>query len=207
MRTVPRLPDILDIRDDLNRALEETDEDEELGEEIDSVLDRLDAFVERDAADREGVIDEIDNQLLRVEERLEQDDSDAAESAARSIQSARNRIHIYRENREQTAENLVVVDSGIRQRNDEAVVEGTLPVGEVTVSVTVANTGEETDVVPVVTFYDENGNDLGSVEGPEFALAEGTEEQFEMEIDTPSDATSYAVAVTETGNVHEQRSV
>lgn len=199
MGTVGQIPAILDIRDDLRRALDETGDDERLAEEIETVLDSLDAFAERDRADREGVVDEIDNQLLRVEEELEQGDADD-EAAARAIQSARNRLHIYRESREQTAENLVVVDSGVRQNDaDERVTEGILPVGVVTLTVTVANTGEDTEVVPVVTFYDEDGDDLESVRGPEFALGGGAEEQFEMELDVPGDATSYAVSVSDTG--------
>lgn len=206
MGTVSRLPAILDIRDDLNRALDETGGDDDLAAEIDSVIDRLEAFAERDAADRGGIVDEIDNQLLRVEERLNQDDSDGAAAAARDIQSARNRLHIYRQNRDETAENLSVIDSGVRQHDDdEAVTAGALPVGEATLTVTVANTGDDTEVVPIVTFYDEESDELESVRGPEFALAGGAQEQFEMEMDTPADATSYAVAVSDTGE--ERQSV
>lgn len=195
------LPTIIDIRDDLHRAREaaDGDEDDDLAAEIDTVLDRLDAFAERDVADRGGIVDEVDNQLLRVEEQLGDED------AARAIQSARNRLHIYRENREATHENLAVVDSAVRQ-HEEPESEGVLPVGEVTLTVTVANTGEDTEVVPTVTFYDENATELDSVRGPEFPLAGGGQEQFELEVDVPSDATSYAVSVSDTGDVREQRS-
>ena len=199
------LPAILDVRDDLYRALEDTDEDEALAEELETILDRLDAFDDRDRADREGVVDEIDNQLLRIEQLLEERNDDESEAAARALQSARNRIHIYREHREQTAENLSVVDSGVRQRDDdERVTEGTLPVGEVVVTVTVANAGEDVEIVPIVTFYDGDGEDLETVRGPEFALDGGGQEQFEMEVDVPGDATSYAVSVSEAG-VESQR--
>lgn len=197
------LPAILDIRDDLYRALEDTREDADFAEEIETVLDRLDAFEERDLADREGVVDEIDNQLLRVEQRLEEEDD---EEAARALQSARNRLHIYRQAREETDENLAVVDSDVRER-DEAVTEGTLPVGEVTLTVTVANTGEDAEVAPLVTFYDEDGDEVESVRGPEFALGGGDQEQLEFAVDVPGDSAAYAVSVSEIGGVREGQSV
>jgi hypothetical protein len=190
------LPLIIDIRDDLYRALEATDEDEALAEEIETVLDRLDAFEDRDRADREGIVDEVDNQLLRVEEQL------ADEEASRAIHSARNRLHIYRGSREQTDPNLAVVDSSVRQ-HEEPAADGVLPVGEVTVTVTVANTAADTEVVPLVTFYDEDADEVESVRGPEFDLSGGGQEQFELDVDVPGDATSYAVSVSDTGDVRE----
>jgi hypothetical protein len=193
------LPVLIDIRDDLYRALEATDEDAALAEEIETMSDRLDAFEDRDRADRGGIVDEVDNQLLRVEEQLDD------EEASRAIQSARNRLHIYRESRNQTDQNLAVVDSSVRQ-HDEPEADGVLPVGVVTLTVTVANTGADTEVVPTVTFYDEGADEVESVRGPEFGLPSGGQEQFEMDVDVPADATSYAVSVSDTGDVREQRS-
>ena len=201
------LPAIIDVRDDLYRALEATDdaESESLAEEIETVLDRLDAFEDRDLAEREGIVDEIDNQLLRVEEQLADDE------AARAIGSARNRLHIYRGTREASDPNLAVVKSSVRQHDDsgsDAETDRVLPVGEatVTVSVTVANTGEDTEVVPTVTLFDESADELESVRGPEFPLAGGTQEAFEFDVDVPGDATSYGISVADTGDVREQRS-
>jgi hypothetical protein len=212
------LPAIIDVRDDLYRALEATDRDESeaLAEEIETVLDRLDAFQNRDLADRGGIVDEVDNQLLRVEEQLADDE------AARAIGSARNRLHIYRETREATDPNLAVVDASVRQRDDrgrdpgrdsdsdadrDSHIDRVLPVSEatVTVSVTVANTGEDTDAVPTVTLF-EDGDELESIRGPEFHLPGGTQEQFEFDVEVPADATSYGVAVADTGDVRERRS-
>ena len=200
------LPAIIDVRDDLYRALEATDdaESEALAEEIETVLDRLEAFQERDLAEREGIVDEIDNQLLRVEEQLADDE------AARAIGSARNRLHIYRGTREATDPNLAVVKSSVRQHDDsgsDAEIDRVLPVGEatVTVSVTVANTGEDTEVVPTVTLF-EDGGELESVRGPEFPLAGETQEAFEFDVEVPADATSYGISVADTGDVREQRS-
>ncbi|WP_137284771.1 DUF7553 family protein [Halorussus salinisoli] len=184
------IPPIIDIRDDLRRAREATSEDVE--EDFETVYDRLDAFADRDRADREGVVDEIDNELLRVEELLDD------EEASRAIQSARNRIHIYRESRQQTDEDFVVVDSGVRQ-HEEPDADGLLPVGEVTLTVTVANTGDDAEVVPLVALYDEDGDEVESVRGPAFDLPAGVEERIEMDLDVPSDATHYAVSVTEAG--------
>jgi len=188
------LPALIDVRDDLDRALAATGGDDELAAEIETVRDRLDAFEERDRADRGGIVDEIDNQLLRIEERLDD------EAAARAVRSARNRLHIYRESRQQTDENLAVVDSDVRER-DEPTADGVVPVGEVTVRVTVANTGADTEIVPVVTFYDEGAGEIESVRGPEFALAGGEQEQFEFLADAPADAASYSVSVSDTGDV------
>ncbi|WP_115864007.1 DUF7553 family protein [Halorussus litoreus] len=190
------IPPILDVRDDLYRALEATDEDDDLAAEIETVLDRFDDFQERDSgADPEGVVDEIDNQLLRVEQQLiERDDEDAA----RAIGSARNRIHIYRESVEQSGEDFAVVDSGVRhaETTDD---EGLLPVGEATITATVANAGEDSEIVPVVGFYDRDGDEVESVRGPTFELPAGEQGQIELDVDVPSDAERYAVAVREAG--------
>jgi hypothetical protein len=48
------LPILIDIHDDLYRALEATDEDDALAEEIETVLDRLDAFEDCDLLQREA---------------------------------------------------------------------------------------------------------------------------------------------------------
>lgn len=179
------LPPILDIRDDLRRAREEADAD--VSDDFETVRDRLDAFRDRDLADRQGVVDEIDNQLLRVEELLDD------EEATRAVRSARNRIHVYRESLDDTDESLAVVTSGVRQ-HEEPAADGVLPVGEVTLTVTVANTGDDAAVAPVVGFYDEDGEELDSVRGPAFDLEAGTEGQIELDVDVPSDATNYAVS-------------
>lgn len=194
------LPAILDIRDDLHRARREADvaadEQAALNEELETVEDRLDAFAERDLADRGGIVDEIDNQLLRIEEKIND------EEASRSIRAARNRLHIYRESREASDDDLAVVESGVRHHDDPDA-EGVLPVGEVTLTVTVANTGAATEVVPTVTFYDEDGDDLDSVRGPELFVDADDQEQFEMDLSVPADATAYAVSVDDTGGVRE----
>ncbi|NHN59933.1 MULTISPECIES: hypothetical protein [Halorussus] len=184
------IPPILDIRDDLRRAREAADAD--VRDDFETVRDRLDAFGERDLADREGVVDEIDNELLRVEELLDDDE------ASRAIQSARNRIHIYRESREQTAEDFAVVDSSVDE-SDEPAADGVLPVGEVTLSVTVANTGDDAEVVPVAAFYDEHGDEVESVRGPAFDLPAGVEERIHVDVEVPSEASRYAVSVVEAG--------
>jgi hypothetical protein len=187
---VSSIPPIIDIRDDLRRARDEADTD--VSDDFETVRDRLDAFGERDRADREGVVDEIDNQLLRVEELLDD------EEATRAVRSARNRLHIYRESLDGTDENLAVVDTGVRQ-HEEPEADGVLPVGEATLTVTVANTGDDAEVVPVVGFYDEEGDQVESVRGPAFDIAAGNEGQIELDVDVPSDATRYAVSAVEAG--------
>lgn len=181
------IPPIIDIRDDLERAREETDED--VAEEFETVRDRLEAFADRRRADREGVLDEIDNELLRMEELLDGE-------ASRAIRAARNRIHVFRDSLEATGEDFVVVDYGVHQ-HEEPESDGVLPVGVVTMTVTVANSGDDAEVAPVVTFYDETGDELDSVRGPAFDLAEGAEERREFEVDVPEDAAYNAVSAVE----------
>ncbi|WP_276298928.1 DUF7553 family protein [Halorussus lipolyticus] len=127
------VPAIIDIRDDLERARQHTDE--EVADEFETVRDRLDAFADRDLADREGVLDEIDNELLRMEELLD-------DEAGRAVRSARNRIHVFRDSLSGTDEDFAVVDYGVHQ-HEEPEYEGVLPVGQATLSVTVANTGDD----------------------------------------------------------------
>ncbi|NEU56555.1 hypothetical protein [Halorussus sp. MSC15.2] len=197
------LPAILDIRDDLYRALEATGEDDAVAEEIETVLDRLDAFEERDVADRQGIVDEVDNQLLRVEERLNQRDDD---EAVRALQAARNRLHIYRDSVEETDENLAVVETDVRQHDIDDTHEE-LPVGQVTMAATVANTGDPAEVVAFVSFYGDDGDEIETLRGPEFVVPEGDQERVEMEVDVPGDARYYAMSVAEVEGVRDGQSV
>lgn len=189
--TVPSLPPVIDIRDDLNRAERETGPDADA--EFETVRDRLDAFENRDAAAREGVLDEIDNQLLRLEERLDGE-------ASRRIAAARNRIHVYRDSLDRTAADLSIVETTARDRaereaSDEDREEKLLPVGDVTITLTVANSGDDREVVPVVTIYDEDGDDLGTTRGPAVPLEAGAQRRIELDVDVPSRASYYAAAV------------
>jgi len=190
---VASIPPIVDVRDDLRRARDEADAD--VDDDFETVRDRLDAFAERDRADREGVVDEIDNQLLRVEEQLDDDE------ATRAVRSARNRLHVYRESLGESDEDLLVVDSGVRQHEEPEAERSDpdepLPVGEVTLTVTVANSGDDAEVAPIVRFYDEAGEEVGSARGPAFDLAAGTEGRMKVDVDVPSDATHYAVSVVD----------
>ncbi|MFC4550717.1 MULTISPECIES: DUF7553 family protein [Halorussus] len=227
------LPPVIDIRDDLDAARESTGDD--LNDEFETIRDRLDAFAERDRAgsDSEGVLDEIDNQLLRLEERTDGD-------ASRRIAAARNRIHIYRDSLDETASGLAVVESTARDRaereaaaasNDpetsdadggeasstearsgrrgnaaqssdaddgrQVAQDRILPVGEVTVTVTVANGGDDRTVAPVVTIYDEHGDDLGSASGPPVEIEAGEQRRIEIDVDVPKDGSYYATSLVE----------
>ena len=59
--------------------------------------------------------------------------------------------------------------------------------------------------MPTAAFHDE-AEEVESVRGPEFGLPRGGQEQFEIDMDVPAGATSYAVSVSDTGDVREQRS-
>ena len=184
------LPPIIDIRDDLTRAREATDAD--VDEEFRTIRDRLDAFADRDAANRTGIVDEIDNQLLRVEARLDGE-------AARSIAAARNRLRIYRQTRDQADDELSVVESHLRRPGES---DGDLTVEDVhgqdvTVAATVANSGATRSVAPVATFYDADMTDLESLSGPPTEVPEGDQRTVDIEGTVPDEAAYYAVSVAE----------
>jgi len=146
------LPALIDVRDDLERVLAAVDEDDDLADETATVRDPLDAFEERDRADRGGIVD-----------------SDA-------------------------------------RAPDEPADDDVVPVGEVPIRVTVANTVADTEIVPVVTSYDEDADDIETVRGPEFALTGGEQEQFESGADALADATSYIVSISDPGTFASSRS-
>lgn len=174
----------------MTRAREATDAD--VDEEFRTIRDRLDAFAERDAANRTGIVDEIDNQLLRVEAQLDGE-------AARSVAAARNRLRIYRQTRDQTDDELAVVESHL-QRPDESGSDLTVEDvhgQDVVVAATVANSGATRSVAPVATFYDADGTDLGSLSGPTTEVPEGDQRTVDIEGTVPDETAYYSVSLAE----------
>lgn len=202
LAAVTTLPAVLDVRDDLHRIREAVEDEEdadalEAGPDEDlrddalaavvDVRESLDEFAERDLADREGLLEDAENRLLALEERL---DGEAADRA----RAARNRVRLYREAVTRTPAPLAVMGTGFRDADPAA--EG-LPVGDAVLSATVINDGDEPrDAVLVVGFYAPDGTDLGEQVGPSVELDPEEQRTVEMSVGVPTDADYYTVAAT-----------
>lgn len=183
------LPAVLDIRDDLNRARENADE--EARAELDDVRERLDALADRDRADREGVLDEVDNRLLRIETRADGE-------TERRIGVARERIRLYRESRD-AGEGLSVLESRFRDRSGEDPITEELLGEDARLLVTVVNEGDDREVSVAATFYGPDGDELDAFRADAGFVGGGQQETFELDLRVPSEAEYYTVAATEAG--------
>lgn len=185
------LPAVLDVRDDLRRirdAVDDADDDrrDDLAATVESIRERLAAVPERDRADREGVLQEIEDELLVLEERL---DGHPAEHA----RAARNRVRRYRDAAASTADPLVVTATGFRNVDDEAT---DLPAGDAVLTVTLVNDGDEPrDGVLTVVFYAPDGTALDEQVGPAVEVAPGDQVTVEAAVAVPTDTSYYTVAV------------
>ena len=130
------VPKILDIRDDLRRAQDAAEGD--ISDDVQHVYGLLDTYAAEDRSN-EGTLDEIDEELLRLQE---QESDDAAEY----FQSARNRIKIYRNSLSGEGEDFTVINT--RREADGL---------QVTV---VNNTDEPVRGRVVITFLDDEGAEL-----------------------------------------------
>lgn len=182
------LPAVLDIRDDLDRARE--DVDEEHREELAEVGDRLEALADRDRADPEGVLDEIDNQLLRIE-------TQADGEAERRLRASRNRIHLYRESLDKS-EGLTVLDSRFREADATGVPDAVIG-GEAALRVTVANEEADRDVRVEAVFYGPDGDELEAIGADLGHLSEGEQATDELDVTVPPETEYYVVTATEAG--------
>ena len=103
----------------------------------------LDEYGAHDVDSDEGNLDEIDEELLRLQEQ-------GNDEADEYFQSARNRIRLFRESLNGEREEFIVVTT--RPGSDG---------GDETLNVTVVNnTGESTSGRVTVTFYVADGNEL-----------------------------------------------
>lgn len=178
------VPSLIDVRDNLEFVRERTDDDDVV-DTVDRIEDRLDGFAARDDADRQGVLDEIDNELLRLETltdgRVEQ-----------RVRAARNRVHIYRDARAGAgdAEDVVPVDLSVDPPGGEATLASATPEsGEATVELTVVAEDEAERFDVVVAFRDEDGNVVEVVEAGEATVEAGGEETVTLSTTVPRTAT------------------
>lgn len=198
------LPPILDVRDDLRRALADAGDgdasdrgeferslDDDLADEYRAVVERLDEFAERDEADRQGLLDEIDNQLLRVEETVQDDD------ASREIRAIRERIHVYRDDLGNPGANLVVETAELRTPDGEPAEVGDLRGRSGVLWARVLDNGSGRTVGVAATFVGEWGDVLSEGTSPAADLEPGETETFEFEVAVPEDAVDWAVVPAE----------
>jgi hypothetical protein len=182
------LPPLLDVRDDLRAARREADAD--VNDDIASVIERLEGVPKRDPGGQDALIDEIDNELLRLEEQLGGD-------PARRISAARNRFRIYRHAMGESSEHLAVIDTEF-QTGDTG--PGAVPADvrneEATVEATVLNEAAPREVVAVVTFRD-GGDDLKEVTGAPEELGENDQRTVAVTTMVPEDADGYTVTVVD----------
>lgn len=186
-----RLPTVLDIRDDLRAARESSDRD--VGDDVAAVVGRLEEFAERDRGDREGLLDDVDNHLLRLQEQASDDE------AAERFQAARNRIRLYRDSLGTGAAGVDVVDTALFEWEAggvEAEAESDLDDlrgSDVTVRVTVVNDGDADDVVVDAEFYDDDNEAVGSAKSERFAMGAGEQQTVDVDGSVPEAAAYYTV--------------
>ena len=180
-----RLPAILDVRDDLHAARDAADRD--VDDDVDDALARLDAYADRDAGDREGLLDDVDNELLRLETQL------SNEKATRRLRAARNRIHVFRESLSGSGgDGLVVVETKLTASDDERERElADLHSERAAVSATVVNDGPARNAVVEVRFYDDRSEQVGSSGTETFAFDGGAQKTVSVPASVPEDAAYY----------------
>lgn len=172
------LPSVLDVEDALERVRTEATVD--VDEEIDAVEERLAAMSGEPTDDWEPTMDEIEETLLRLEERTEGE-------AERDVRAARNRIGIYRESRGESGDTLFVLNADARATDLDD------PERDQQITATVINTDEARDVRLAVTFYDDDGEAVDEVVSPAVRVGAGDQQTVEFTPETPRGATSYAV--------------
>ena len=188
-----RLPAVLDIRDDLRAAREASDRDVE--DDVEAVVGRLEEYTERDIGDREGLLDDIDNHLLRLQEQASDD------GAAQRFQAARNRIRVFRDSLSGTTAGLAVIDAYLTGSGDNDAEQhlDELRGDDATVHATVVNEGESSDVVVEAGFYDEANDQVESAASNRFAMNAGEQQTVELAASVPESADYYTTVVRGVG--------
>ncbi|RDI69660.1 DUF7553 family protein [Halopelagius longus] len=198
MATVPR---IIDIRDNLERAREESDGD--IDDELDAVEEQIAEYTERtetEGTDEEGVLDTVDNRLLKLETR-------ADGAVEEQLHAARNRIHLFRNARSGAVDGVSVIDvetrfadAGTDKIEDDAAGE------EVEFWVVLANDGEERSVTVEIPFYRDD-EEVTRVRGESIRLGANVQETVTLITDVPQEAEYYTVDIDTTDSVETSSSV
>jgi hypothetical protein len=170
------VPQILDVSDDLRRAQDATDDD--IGDAVRDIRDSLGASADRGQSIDEAELDEIDQSLLRLQERC-------GDEAGEYLQAARNRIQIFRKAVTGEGDSVSVIETRRETRDDESTFEVTV----------VNNTGEQVRGEAVVTFYDDAGSELDSAASAATTYEAGEERAVEVQTAPPDGASRYRASV------------
>ena len=187
-----RLPTVLDVRDDLRAARDASDRD--VDDDVEAVVGRLEEYADRDIGDREGLLDDVDNHLLRLQEQASDD------TAAERFQAARNRIHVFRGSLAGQAGGPVVLDAHLTEvdSEDERGLDE-LRGAEATVRATVVNEGDAGDVLVETGFYDADSEQIEATESNRFAMDAGEQQTVTLETSVPEDTDYYTAVARRVG--------
>lgn len=186
--TERELPPILDVRESLDRIEREADAD--VSDQLDRVRSLLDEYEGRgtDAGSSgSSLVDDVDGLVVSMRERLSGD-------ADRYAEGIENRLHIYRDSRNDVSETIHV--SGAELTHDGGRVGSAKAVrGEaVTLDATLVNQGESRDGVVRVTFYDETHTPTLRVERRENDLTPDDHRQVSQRVFVPEDAEYFDIS-------------
>ncbi|WP_254544551.1 hypothetical protein [Halomarina pelagica] len=184
------LPPILAVGDVLDRIERESDAD--VSDEIGDLRDALDRLAEREEVGRASVLDDVDERLLALRERLSGD----ADWYAQAIE---NRIRQYRDASAAASETLSV--SAPRLERDGSELDVSRAVATTAhLRGMLVNRGEASDAVVVLTFYAPDGATVRTVETRAYRLEAGAQRDLDETVYVPEEADYYAVAVLAPGD-------
>lgn len=183
------VPHIVDVEDDLEHVRRTADVD--LDEEIDTIEDRLRAYSDRDAADPQGVLEEVENELLALEERTDGE-------AERRVRAARNRVHIFRDARSGTDDDVVMLEAKARRADAGSGVERTADqASESEFWLTVVNDGDGQEFDVQIVFYDADGDVLERLIGGDVSIDAEEQKTITVVAAVPDEAAYYEARAVE----------
>ncbi|WP_254546553.1 DUF7553 family protein [Halomarina pelagica] len=189
------LPHVIDVRDDLERAREASDED--LGAELDAVEERLESYADGAHPDREGLLDDIDNELLRLEALT-------SGTAAERISAARNRIGLFRDSLSRAADGVSVLETKTRPADAGASFDGEDAAdGEREFWLTLVNSGGPRSVAVELVFYDEDDDETGRVSGGDVSIDSDEQKTVTVVTRVPDGAAYYVARVADVDELTE----
>ncbi|MFB6127262.1 MAG: hypothetical protein ABEJ79_08245 [Halolamina sp.] len=179
-----QLPPIIDFGDALDKVAADLDGDEEAEAYLEEIREGLDDLAARAPGNRDPVVDSVEN---LIDSLLTYADGDA-EMWARTI---KNRFATYRRSRRTTSTRLHV-SSGRLERDGEAL-DGDAAPGEASLQGTLVNSGEATDAMVAIAFYDERGRATWKVESREYAVGPGEKRPVDLTVYVPEEMAYYAI--------------
>lgn len=203
------LPEVIDVRDDIEVAREESVAGSDARIAIAEAIERLEELERAESGERGGLLDDVENRLLRAEEQLGGD-------AERRLRSARNRIEQYRESLSRAGEGLAILDARLRRietdddsdRDVSPVEAGSEADERVETTVTVVNEGEPRSVAALVTFRDDAGEPISERRSDTIEFGADEQRSIQFETDRPAAAESHvatAVSADDVPALREER--